>query len=272
MERTIYLLTAWKTTGKDTFFKDLFQNPTPIYEKWLFYKRYNTTTPLQISPQSCKRYAFATTLKNEVHQLLGIEGYPRFLWPFISLIHVLDWMVFQSHEPTMFPILRSTLFNIVHLLIFPFENHVDGRWKEHLYMSFPYPSLHIQSLRNHYVRYADYQLKLNTNHFVQQVVNQIVSDKNISSIVITDWRHVHEYEFIKQYIEQHHLPWKIVTIRLFREEVPIPDASEKSEHNLDNFQTDQVLVSKQTTHISSLRALLPNACQYHAWYSPTIDK
>lgn len=54
--------------------------------------------------------------------------------------------------------------------------------------------------------------------------------------IITDFRFPNEYAFIKEHVGD------VLTIRVFRGEVPIPPAEELSEHSLDPFTADLLLV------------------------------
>ncbi len=72
-------------------------------------------------------------------------------------------------------------------------------------------------------------------------------------IMITDWRFVNELEYLKNRgLDIGGLD--IVTIRLFRSEVPIPPDGIVSEHQLDNTTTDFLLLPKTNTGFEFERA------------------
>jgi hypothetical protein len=72
--------------------------------------------------------------------------------------------------------------------------------------------------------------KLDTNYWINKVRN-LVDDNTI----ITDWRYPNEL-----YINDSNT----ITIRVHRHNVPIPDLSIESEHALDGYKTDFLLVDK----------------------------
>ena len=78
--------------------------------------------------------------------------------------------------------------------------------------------------------------ELDKDYWCRIVTDQIGTD----NAIITDFRFPNEHTFVANYAATNKLP--LVTIRVFRKEVPIPTLSEPSEHSLDTFQTDLLLV------------------------------
>lgn len=63
--------------------------------------------------------------------------------------------------------------------------------------------------------------------------------------IITDWRFPNEYEFFaKRGLVDN-------TIRIFRSQVPIPPLEEASEHSLDSFLTDFLLVTSEEEFVTA---------------------
>lgn len=65
---------------------------------------------------------------------------------------------------------------------------------------------------------------------------KIVMDAATPDTIVTDFRFPNEYDFL------HQSGHPLTTIRVFRGDVPIPDVTEPSEHSLDTFKTDFLLV------------------------------
>jgi len=78
-------------------------------------------------------------------------------------------------------------------------------------------------------------------------------------VIVTDFRFPNEYSFPRE------TDPNIITIRVFRKEVPIPPVGEPSEHSLDNFLTDLLLVPSEADFTEALK-LFP---QYRAYQRAT---
>lgn len=79
----------------------------------------------------------------------------------------------------------------------------------------------------------------NANYWVQKIIDK-VAQAPTSHYMVTDWRFPNELEYLQQQLS--HL-FEIVTIRLFRVDVPIPDEVD-SENALDDVQTEFLLVPR----------------------------
>lgn len=62
--------------------------------------------------------------------------------------------------------------------------------------------------------------------------------KGSTKVVFTDWRFLNEYSVVKEKYPQ------VITARIFRSGVEIPNESIKSEHELDDFTTDILILPK----------------------------
>lgn len=76
--------------------------------------------------------------------------------------------------------------------------------------------------------------------------------------VITDWRFPNELAFTKK---RYTAPGDVVTVRLFRSDVPIPPADVDSEHALDGEATDILLVPSHDDFLAATK-LFPQYSEY----------
>lgn len=76
--------------------------------------------------------------------------------------------------------------------------------------------------------------------------------------MVTDWRYPNEYTWLKKQ------NLDVVTIRLFRKEVPVPDDTIISEHSLDDIATDFLLVppNQSEIHLEALFKIMPQYRSY----------
>lgn len=88
--------------------------------------------------------------------------------------------------------------------------------------------------------WGSFRKNSNANYWSQCVLDKIRS-KNPSYPLITDWRYLDEYLYFREMNPQ----TQIVTIRLFRADNPIPPKADISEHDLDDFETDVLLVPSE---------------------------
>lgn len=106
--------------------------------------------------------------------------------------------------------------------------------------------------RDLYIKIAKEKRDIDPDYWVKE------SHKNFprGSVMVTDHRYPNEYEYL------HRLYPDITTIRVFRKEVPIPPFTMTSEHQLDNFYTDFVLVSSEEDFVE-LTNILPQYSTYN---------
>lgn len=95
------------------------------------------------------------------------------------------------------------------------------------------------TVRDVLIDHAAYCRALNVNYFCEKVAAQIKEDSDCIAVV-TDFRYENEYQFLKNALEG--TGRRVVTLSIFRYGVPIPDQSEVSEHQLDDFPFDLKIV------------------------------
>lgn len=94
-----------------------------------------------------------------------------------------------------------------------------------------------KTLRYYYIEHAAKMRDINPDHWVEQLMKDYIHRKNEPIVLfITDWRYPNELEYIKKYFD------KVLTVRVFRKEVKIPNADVISEHQLHDVSTDLLLV------------------------------
>jgi hypothetical protein len=116
----------------------------------------------------------------------------------------------------------------------------------------PLDILNGRSPRDLWKQHAMKQRALNSNYWVDKVVKAIETNTE-HDIVITDCRFQNEIEAFKQ------LKYQVITIRIVRDVVPIPDIDDVTEHELDNVKTDYLLVDSITS-LNLALDLFPQYC------------
>lgn len=106
--------------------------------------------------------------------------------------------------------------------------------------------------RTLYIREAKRCRDLDPDYFTKRALDGARVDK---SIIITDFRNPNELEYVKK------LNPNIITARIFRKSVEIPNKSITSEHYLDDILTDLVITDEQTT-MEDVIKIFP---QYARW-------
>jgi len=113
-------------------------------------------------------------------------------------------------------------------------------FKDTLQVADPQNPTDMRVLRAWYIWYGAEKRKEDLDYWCKSALPM----DTIKSVAVTDFRFENEYDYTKREFDvnqakSHHLQ----TIRVFRSEVPIPEASIESEHNLDKFQTDFIAVT-----------------------------
>jgi len=108
-----------------------------------------------------------------------------------------------------------------------------------------------KSPRDLWKQHAMKQRSLDPDYWIHKVM-QVIEVNTEHDIVITDCRFRNEIEAFKQ------LKYQVITIRIVRDIVPIPDPTDITEHELDEIKTDYLLVDT----ISSLNLALDLFPQY----------
>ncbi len=173
------------------------------------------------------------------------------------------FFVYGTHEKNMVDIrkqytklsfaepLKSEVHRIFNI---PFEiNDVNKDIK-----MFKLPNEQIVSARDLYQIWGEHKKTHDMNHWAKLLKNKI-KDENY---YISDWRFINEYVFMKN------IDADIITTRIFRNSVKIPKYENKSEHELDNFTTDFLIVSDELDFQAAIR-VFPQYSNYT--YKYTIE-
>jgi hypothetical protein len=73
-------------------------------------------------------------------------------------------------------------------------------------------------------------------------------DSNPRPICVTDWRNFNELTFAQEWMKQNRPFSKVVTARVFRDKAVVPSEEEKTEHALDGFPTDCLILPRDGFH------------------------
>lgn len=90
------------------------------------------------------------------------------------------------------------------------------------------------SARDIYVEWGLIRRSGDINYWSKAVINLMEKENNY---IITDWRYRNESDYILNAGVNN-----VLTVRMYRSDVPEPDITIESEHNLDNYQTDFLLL------------------------------
>jgi hypothetical protein len=91
----------------------------------------------------------------------------------------------------------------------------------------------VVSARDIYIEWGQVRRSQDADYWCKNAFNQI---KNKAVCVVTDWRFRNESEYVMKNFDE------VITIRVYRSDVLEPDINIDSEHNLDSYQTDILLV------------------------------
>lgn len=100
-----------------------------------------------------------------------------------------------------------------------------------------------KTLRQHYIDTAMARREEDPLYWVRKATESLpngYSGDEDHVVVVTDWRFPNEEEFIKDYAAKH--GHQVLTMRLFRPDVPIPANDNVSERSLDAVATDILFV------------------------------
>jgi len=113
-----------------------------------------------------------------------------------------------------------------------------------------------KTYRDFLIDHAAVRRAENIDYWVSRAKNwdELYSD---NKIMITDWRYPNELTYLKQFDNLN-----VVTIRLFRSDVPIPPDDMISEHQLDKISTDYLLVNSDLE--------FENACKIFPQYKDYV--
>lgn len=119
----------------------------------------------------------------------------------------------------------------------------------------------IVSARDIYIEWATIRKKEDKYYWVKKLINKILNYINDDvNIIITDWRFIEELSYIKQYFDN------VYTVRLYRSEIAQPHSAIFSEHSLDNYLTDILLVSDNLNNFKQVLLYFPQYYNYNEKY------
>lgn len=103
-----------------------------------------------------------------------------------------------------------------------------------------------KTYRDFLIEHAAYRRGQNIDYWVERAakwnkLNNNINENTEEHIMITDWRYPNESEYLRK------SGLDVITIRVFRSEVPVPPDNIISEHQLDNMDTDFLLVPRANT-------------------------
>lgn len=89
------------------------------------------------------------------------------------------------------------------------------------------------SSRDIHIEWGGIRRSEDPDYWCKEAFKRVEFDKGCC--VVTDWRYHNEAEYT-------HHSYDVITVRLYRSDVPVPDPRIESEHNLDNYRTDFLLL------------------------------
>lgn len=110
-----------------------------------------------------------------------------------------------------------------------------------------------KTLRQHYIDHGAKRRAEDPDYWVHAAFRGREKLLANADIVVTDWRFPNEGAVVERIASQHQVP--VITIRLFRHEVPIPPNDEPSEHSLDQHDTDLLLLGTNQPELQRTAAI-----------------
>lgn len=222
----IYLVCGYRRTGKDTLFKILDNKSKNLLNSDTLFQ---SQKPWQI-------------YKNPNHQNISFnnEKYQR--------IAFADTLKEEASE------------------VYGIPKYIDDEDKD-IKQFVHYKTKELVSARDIYIEWGAYRKSQNINYWCQLALSSVplnIQNFNIKSTnrgtydvnyVITDFRFEHEADYSKSNYDN------VITIRVYRSDVPIPDKNIDSEHNLDKYSTEFLLVTDDNEFKKALE-LFPQYTNY----------
>jgi hypothetical protein len=91
------------------------------------------------------------------------------------------------------------------------------------------------SARDIYIEWGSIRRSQDPDYWCKAVFKSLIVDEE-TSIIVTDWRFHNECRYTIETFEN------TITCRIYRSDVPEPDAQIESEHQLDSYTTDVLLI------------------------------
>ncbi len=98
-----------------------------------------------------------------------------------------------------------------------------------------YKTGELVSARDIYIEHGTYRRNQDIDYWCKKACESI-DNSSETLYLVTDWRFNNEVEYMSKFSQN------LFTMRLYRSDVPEPDIHIASEHNLDNYQTDLLLL------------------------------
>lgn len=229
----IYLVCGYKTTGKDTLFKQLIKR-SDIPFNWIVYVDPSKNTP-KFNPNKLshlERRALADELKKEIVEMLMKDHESK-----LYLFSITDYLLKTNSENkniTLTEISKdiSKMADFISPLM-TFKIPTIDDYIEILNKCKEIPLFDGKSFRDLCIEHAAFRRNQKQTYWSDLIFSNIKS-----SIMCTDWRNLDEEKVARSKSE-------VRTIRVYRSDVPVPPMDDKSEHSLDNITTDYFLVRSE---------------------------
>lgn len=243
---TPLLISGFRRTGKDTLHYDI-KNGTLKFHRlslnpftwvafvyhaffssihyYVFGKSMSSTFTYVFETQNRDKSAFARPLKDDVHKNLGISHLSD------SEAELLKDKIFPLNEKENGKYMNGG------------SKPNDGRKKERK-----------MTLRDHYIKHAKAMRKIDDNYWVKRACTP-------NRMLKCDVMDFTDHRFTNESMYYENVYGRIVTCRLFRSSVPIPDKSVASEHSLDDFETNFLIVPDFYDYIFSCK-IFPHHKKY----------
>ena len=219
------MITAYQKTGKSTFISNLINNKIKI----------NIINSKKYIPRDLNILynIFKSKIKNNTYySIFGINDKLDLYNDFdingteISFVkHIKDYV--------------HSKLKINNLSLFELEKCKDNNYLD-------IESNTYKSLNQFYLEYAEDEKTKNLNIWSEKVFNTFKDNfDNIN--YITDFKFYNEYLYMKNRVTN------LKTTRIYRSSVPISDKYIESEHDLDQFETDYLLVTSPLEFYKALR-------------------
>lgn len=234
--RNVYLLSGWKTSGKDTFFRDFQRGDL---WKWKIFRRSDLPV-LKTIPVT--RMAFADLLKQEVKTRIGISDLVDLdrikedpIFDFIKDIWMnkADLIFSTEGGPSISGILADVPL-LGQFILSLLKDSLSEYYSQHeMTLDF----LRSVTVRDILKSHASMRRSKDSNYYAQHVLNDILS-KPDEDFMITDLRFSNELSAAYGYLYER----DIFTVRIFRKAVSVPPSHDLSEHDLDSLEPDYLAV------------------------------
>lgn len=99
-----------------------------------------------------------------------------------------------------------------------------------------YQTRELVSARDIHIEWGAIRRSEDPDYWCKEAFKRAALSSNDSCCAVTDWRFTNEAGYTLDNYDN------VLTVRLYRSDVPVPDSSIQSEHDLDNYRTDFLLL------------------------------